>query len=283
MRISILVASLAALIVCCSFSPIKADTEEEMVQRYLSQSAKKQIKKIGWVSVNYTRSRINRDNNYNRFAMYETNNFTGNSIPWLDQSSAFGIDMGVILNGKMAVGLRGEYWLKLGSSATGTFQYNPPGGTATMITNPTSEIKVLGVAATFNYYIRNNPIPGDGLTKLALRIGATAGYYQADWNLWTEYQNLNLATSSPSGTNTTFRGTAPGFSLTFGADYPINFWDMAVGADFGYSYLNFTNVAWYNSLDQEVIVTYNGTSDSRVDLDLSGFTGKFELKRFFSW
>ena len=56
-----------------------------------------------------------------------------------------------------------------------------------------------------------------------------------------------------------------------------------IGVDFGYMYLNFKNIAWYNSADEEIVVTYNNSEDSRVDLGLSGFRGKVELKRFFTW
>jgi hypothetical protein len=50
-----------------------------------------------------------------------------------------------------------------------------------------------------------------------------------------------------------------------------------------YLYLNFTNVSWYNSQDQEIIATVDGTEDGRVDLDFSGVRGKVEIKRYFSW
>jgi hypothetical protein len=47
-------------------------------------------------------------------------------------------------------------------------------------------------------------------------------------------------------------------------------------------YLNFKNVAWYNDQDQEIVASYTGDADGRVDLGLSGFRAKIELKRFFS-
>ena len=53
--------------------------------------------------------------------------------------------------------------------------------------------------------------------------------------------------------------------------------------DANYLYLNFGNVAAYNSSDQEIVATYSGEEDGRVDLGMSGFRGKVELKRYFSW
>ena len=43
------------------------------------------------------------------------------------------------------------------------------------------------------------------------------------------------------------------------------------------------NMAWYNLQDQEIIATWNGVESGRVDLDMSGFRGKFEIRRYFSW
>ena len=74
-----------------------------------------------------------------------------------------------------------------------------------------------------------------------------------------------------------------GFGVFTGIDYPLGIFDLAVGVDVGYLYLNFANVAWYNSQDEEVIATYTGDRDGRVDLDMSGVRGKVEIKRFFSW
>ncbi|MDF1543823.1 MAG: hypothetical protein P1R58_01830, partial [bacterium] len=80
-----------------------------------------------------------------------------------------------------------------------------------------------------------------------------------------------------------FKGNAPGLSAGFGMDYPLNFYGLSFGADMSYFYLNFTNVAWYNSIDQEVVASVDGTEDGRIDLNFSGVRGKLELKRFFNW
>ena len=121
------------------------------------------------------------------------------------------------------------------------------------------------------------------VAKLTVRVGGTAGLYVANWDLWPEYRNLNLATNAPVNANTTFRGTAPGLTFNFGVEYPVGWAGLVAALDMNYLYLNFKNVAWYNASDEEVVVTYNGTADSRVDLALSGVRGKFEIKRYFNW
>ena len=153
----------------------------------------------------------------------------------------------------------------------------------TVAANPKSELRVLGVNTGFQYFLLNPPKTNQKLTGLAARIGATIGYYTASWDLWSQYENLNLATSTPVTDNTTFKGTAPGFSLGFGLDYPLGLLDLGLAMDASYLHLNFNNVAWYNSSDEEIIATNDGTVDGRVNLSLSGVRGKIELKRYFNW
>ena len=129
----------------------------------------------------------------------------------------------------------------------------------------------------------NPPTVNEQLTKPAVRLGGSVGYYQASWDLWQDYQNLNLATSESEPTNITYKGTGVGFMVNLGGDYPLKWNGLVVGADIGYLMLNFKNVSWYNSQDEEVVATLDGTSAGRVNLDLSGVKGRFEIKRFFSW
>ena len=124
---------------------------------------------------------------------------------------------------------------------------------------------------------------GEPSSKLSIKATGSVGYYQVNWDVWDGYENLNLSTSLPSGTNTTYSGSAPGVTMGMGIEYPTNLFGMVFGFDFRYLYLNFNNVGWYNSLDQEIIATWDFTEDSRVNLGLSGFRGRLELKRFFSW
>jgi len=279
-----LVCFVGALILALStVNVVSAETEQEIVNRYLQRAEKRQTKKLSWIAVNYQMDRINRNNDYNSFSNSISPQIPNADIPWLSQASTFGVDFGVALNKKFAWTVGGEYWLKMGVDNSGAYTYDPPLGAAVAVTNIKSEIKVYGVTTGMSYYLLNGPQPQQEVYKPALRVNGVVGYYHAAWDLWPEYENLNLTTGVADGANTTFEGNAPGASLGLGADYPLNFFGLAFSADFSYLYLNFTNVAWYNSQDEEIIVSYDGTADGRVDLELSGFRGKVELKRYFTF
>ncbi|MFH1374997.1 MAG: hypothetical protein ABII79_14530 [bacterium] len=283
MRSKMMVAGALAVMFCGTSVLATGDNEQEIIDRYLKKTQTKHIHKISWISASFTVNRINQDNPYNGFANYTSGHFSNTDIPWLGQAKTFGLEGGLILGRNFAWSLGGEYWLKLGTNQTGSFNYTPPGGTPAVVTNLVSQVQVWGIFSSIQYYLYNPPSRTGLINKLAVRIGGSLGYYQASWDLFSEYQNLNLTTSAPTGINTTFQGTAPSFSAHCGIDYPLSFMDMAIGANVGYIYLNFTNVAWYNQSDEEVVATYDGTAGGRVDLDLSGFCGKVELKRFFTF
>lgn len=278
-KITVVVASL--FIFCGGSILSAAETEQDIVNRFLKKTETKHVKKISWIAANFTLNRINRDNDYNKFANYSSDHFSNTTLPWLGEAKSFGIDLGLLLGKKFTWSVGGEYWLKMGTNKTGSFNYTPPDASPSVVDNLVSEVTVWGVSSTIQYYLYNPPSKSDLLNRLAVRVGGSVGYYQASWDLWDGYQNLNLATSTPTGTNTTFKGSAPAFSINAGVDYPLSFLDMALGIDIGYLYLNFTKVAWYNQSNEEIIATYNGASDGRVDLSFSGVRGKVELKRFF--
>ncbi len=259
--------------------------EQDVINRYIKKTVKKHARKIGWISANYTLNRINRNNDYNKFATYESGNFASTSLSTLDKAHSFGIDGGIIFPSKLAWSVGGEYWMKQGENVNGSFSYTPPGGSTVNISDLVSEIKVFGFSSGLQYYISSAPTAQDLNSSLALRVGAYIGYYQASWDLWDGYNNLNLSTSTTNNLNNTFKGSAPGYTVSMGIDYPMNILGLSTGIDFSYLYLNFNNIAWYNSIDQEMVASYSGTisEDSRVNLGLSGFRGKIELKKFLSW
>lgn len=275
--VSALILAIAAPVV------YSQETEQDIINRYLQKTEKKHVSKLGWASLHFTGNRINRHNDYNDFATNISTSLEGGDVAWLDQAFSFGADFGVVFKNKYAWFLGGEYWLKQGTSLSGDFTYTPAGGTPTIITDPTSEITVYGAYTGFQYYLMNPPTTENLLTKLCVRVNASVGFYGVSWDLFPEYQNLNLSTSASVQGNEKFSGTAPAFSIGAGVDYPVNFWNMAVGIDMSYLYLNFNNVAWYNAQDEEIVATYDNTEDGRVDLALSGIRGKIELKRYFSW
>jgi len=259
-------------------------TEQELIDKYLQKSKKVQekSKKLYWVTGHYSINRINRNNDYNKFAIYASSQFSNTDMSWLNTGSSLGLEFDWLVNKNFSWTLGGEYWMPLGETQVGTFDYTPPSGNST-VTELRSEIKVYGVSTGIQYYLLNPPTPTERLTKPAVRVGVGAGYYQVKWDLWDQYENLNLATATPSPINSTYRDNTLGFTFSVGGEYPISAKGFAFGVDLQYLYLNFKNVAWYNSQDQEIVPTYEGNPTSRVVLGLSGVRAKVELKKFFSW
>jgi len=280
MRLKSIVALVGVFILLSSSISMAESNEDKVVNSYLKKMEKKHAHKLTWISGTFSFNRINRHNDYNDFANYESNNFPSASISWLNDAKILGLELGVVFNDRFAWSLNGEYWLKLGQDLSGSYYYNP---IASNIENPKSDIHVYGFSTGLQYYFYNHPDKIGELKKLALRFGGSVGFYQVNWDLWSQYANLNLATNTSTGNNTTFKDNAPGFTVNIGSDYPIKLYKLVLGFDISYLYLNFNDVAWYNSLQQEVVATYNSTPDSRVDLNFSGVTAKMELKRFFSW
>lgn len=256
------------------------DTEQDIVNRYLEATTKKHTAKMGWASINFGIDRINRNNDYNGFANVESGYFPNATVSWLDNGYSFGADFGINFPSGLAWAFGAEYWLKMGEEMTGSFSYLP---SATAVVNPSSEIQVYGASTSLWYYLSNKPVANRSANGPAIRVGGSVGYYYVSWDVWPEYQNLNLATSVPVNNNTTFKGSAPGFGINLGMDYPLKFWNLALGMDMGYLHLNFTNVAWYNGNDEEIVASLSGDTDGRVDLAFSGVRGKFEIKRSFTW
>jgi len=292
MRFTTVVAFVGLLLIAAVGIQAASEQEQEAINKFFKKVEQKHTHKLGFFSFYGMMNRVNRNNDYNRFANYSSGQFANASIPWLGEAKAFGLDMGLVILDRVAWSIGGEYWLKMGSSTSGSFQYNGTGGSEPVeVSDLNSEIKVWGISTGADYYLTNRPKPVDHLKKLAFRVGGKVGFYQVSWNVWQEYANVNIeqslslgtATSDPSGDNTTFKGSTPGFSFHIGADYPLGTYQMVLGADFGYTHLNFSNVAWYNNSDEEVIATWDGTTDGRVDLDLSGVQGRIHLKRFISW
>jgi len=257
-------------------------SEQEIVDRYMKMTKDKQITKVSWLSAHFEVNRINRHNDYNAFATNESAKFTGTSIPWLGEVKSFGLNTGLVFRERFAWSIGGEYWLKHGVNESGTYTYNA-GGLAVEVDDFKSEISVWGISTGLQYYPFNHPTPTESLQKLSFRIGGSVGYYHASWSLWSAYQSINLSTSETEAENIAFTGSAPGFAAVMGLDYPLGWNGFAIGMETSYLHLNLGNVAWYNSNDEEIVATYNGTTDGRVDLNLSGVRARIEIKRFFSW
>ena len=284
MRLKLIALAIAAAAIMAQ--PVTAQfSEQEIIDRYMKKSdqMQKQHKKLYWLSGSYAMNRINKNNDYNNFANYTSAQFPTTDILWLNKANSFGLEFGWMFNKKFAVSIGGEYWMTLGQNQSGNFAYNRPIGGTTTVTELISEIKVYGLTSAVHFYLTNPPSSRNHLTNLAVKVGAGIGFYQVSWDVWDEYENINLSSSLPAAINATFKDSNIGLSLSAGAEYPLNFGSMSLGVDVNYLYLNFNNVAWYNSQDQEVVASYAGDTNSRVDLGLSGVRGKIELKKFFNW
>jgi hypothetical protein len=263
-------------------TPAPQTKEQEMVNSFINRTETKHKKKLGFISGYYAVDRINKKNDYNSFVTYQNQYLGGGKLSELGTASAIGLSFGMHINPKMAWNIGGEYWMKFGDNIPGTFTYAPPSGTVP-INNIQSELKVVGFNVGLTYYLVNPPTYTNQLQNVAVRTGFTAGYYSVSWDVFQQVENLNLATAAPAGTNATFKGSTPSFAGHLGIDYPVKFGNLVLGFDGSYQVMNFSNVAWYNSQDQEIVASYSGTSDGRVDLQLSGFRGRIELKRYFGW
>ena len=61
---------------------------------------------------------------------------------------------------------------------------------------------------------------------------------------------------------------------------PLPVAGLILEASAKYLYLNFGNVTWYNSNDEEVVAQFY---DEQVELDLSGPRAQIGFKRYFAW
>ncbi len=285
MRVRLALAITLVALIASSAMSAPNTKEQELVNQFLKKTEKKHSpKKLGWLSANFTYNRINRFNEYNSFTNHVNSNLSGGKFSTLDNALAAGVEVGVGMSRKLSWVIGGEYWMKTGDKVSGTVNYAPPsGGGPVQLTDPQSEIKVYGAYAGVNYSIWNPRSAGAVLNGGSAWVSGNAGYYQVNWDLFPQYENLNLSTATPDGTNATFKGNAPGFSIGAGFDYPVGFGGLAFAAEANYLHLNFTNVAWYNEADQEVVATYGDSPDSRVDLKMSGVRARISLKKFFGW
>ncbi|MEW5795693.1 MAG: hypothetical protein AB1772_04960 [Candidatus Zixiibacteriota bacterium] len=260
-----------------------AETEQEVINRYLQKTVAKHTTKLSWISFSVSMDRINRHNDYNDFAIIESAKLGSGEFSWIRQGFSVGADFGLMVHKRFAWSLGGEYWLKLGNNLPTGNTYLQLSTNTVVPADPKSELKVFGFTTSLQYYLINPPVASAKQNAYSVRVGGSVGYYSASWDLWPEYENLNLATAVPVGTNSTYKGTAPGFSFGMGVDYPLGWWDLGLAVDASYLYLNFGNVSWYNSNDEEIVASLDGTENGRVDLALSGVRGRIEIKRYFNW
>jgi hypothetical protein len=284
---SFLVLGLALLVAVPAFS----QSEDEIVASFLKKTEKKKSKHaVGFFVLNGSYGRISRDNKYNYFAgrvtpLVTSTNGSSTLVDDISNTQEISGAIGFMTSRKTAVSLGFSYWLKLGSSRTGDFNLslvneNDPNPHAGF--DLKSEVKVIGACANFDYFLSNPPDKDGVLRKLAVKLTAGGGYYKASWQLWDGFAGYNLTSLQSEAVGGKLSGSAPGGNLGISAEYPINFGGLIMEGLLRYTYLNFTNMKWYNGSNQEVVATYN-ESGSRVDLNFSGPRVQLGFKRYFSW
>jgi hypothetical protein len=261
-----------------------SQTEDEIIAKYLKKTEKKQSVKVGFVGLYGAYGKLPNETDYLAFRNYSNNSISpGNPIDGIWRSKQFGFEMGVMIARQFSLKIGFEYWLKMGNQTTGdyTFAIEPLGAQTDFTIK--SEVQVYGFSAGFDYYFLNPPGRRGEINALSARIGASGGLYMARWETWQGASAFNLSLDNYEQNFDPYKGTSPSFSVWLGADYPIQFFGLLVGAEVDYQYLNFDKLHAYNGLGEELYVTYSDNSADRVNLDFSGLRGKIVLKRYFTW
>jgi hypothetical protein len=283
---------LAVIFLLTTVVPAFAETEDEVIAKYLQKNVekKKEAKKdhVGFFTFNFSYGKLNNESPYNKFISYSNSNITlsdptSDRLEGIYRSKQIGANIGMMVSPRAAFKLGFEYWLKMGTNVTGDYNFSvEPLGEQTDF-NLRSEVKVYGITAGVDYYILNPPDNKGVFNTLAVRVGAGGGYYMSKWEIWEGNTSFNLATDTYDANDGKYESNAPGFNVSLGLDYPVRFFGMTLSADASFLFLNFTNVHGYNDLGEELYLTYSDNTDDRVDLDFSGLRGKVELKKFFCW
>ncbi len=287
-----IVSLLAVLFLFSTVVPAFGQTEDEIVANYLKKAEKKQSqiskKKIGFFSAHFAYGKLPDKSPNNQFVSFSNNHISpldANSgrLQGAYRSDQIGVNAGMMVSSRLAFKVNFEYWLKMGSNTTGDYNFAvAPIGVQNDF-NLLSELQVYGFGGGLDYYLLNPPDKDAHINSLSLHVGGGGGYYMANWDIWQGSSSFNLSTATYDENAQAIKGTAASFYGSVGIDYPIRFFDMVLGMEGQYQYLNFKNVHTYNSAGDELYLTYSDNSSDRVDIDLSGLRAKVELKKFFRW
>ncbi|MEE9441232.1 MAG: hypothetical protein V3V99_01000 [candidate division Zixibacteria bacterium] len=270
--------------------PSFAQTEEELVNKFLKKAEKNQIKKVGYLIIQGSYGRLNSDNDYNYFTgrvspLMATATGGPVSIDGIYRSKEFYLGFGILTSPKSSAQVGLTYWLKMGSKEVGNYDLTSLNLEDTDVRTDfdlSSQIQVYGLSGSFDYYLFNRPDKFGILEKAAIKVGGGSGIYFAKWDLWDGYSGFNLNTQTATTIEGNLTGMAPGFSAHVSAEYPIKMGGLILEGSLKYLYLNFAKMKWYNGNNEETVATYNLSGD-RVDLNLSGPRAQFGLKRYFCW
>ncbi len=268
------VLALTALLVLGVFTvSILAQTEDEIVARYLKKTEKKHHTRTGFFSAGFAYGKLQDDHDYNKFVDYSNGNLVpGKALDGIYRSDQIGVELGFMLYSSLAFKAGFEYWTKFGSDRD----------------NYQSEIQVYGLTGGVDYYLFNGPNAEGRLQGISPRLSLAGGIYFSNWEVWDGYDPINFTTGLPELTldddnSGPMKSTAPGITASLGVDVPTPVFELVLSAQGSYQYLNFSKVKAYNSIDDELYASYTDDINDRVELDFSGLRGKIELRRFFQW
>jgi len=259
-------------------------TEDDIISKYLKKMEKERKHKIYYGSLSFSYGKLPNESDFNTFSNYANVNIgPDNPMTGIWRSNEISANFGMMISKKTSFQLGFDYWLKMGDDKIGDYDFGiSPLGIQTDF-ELVSQVQVYGISGGFDYHLTNPP-DNDGLVNgLNVRVGGGGGIYFSKWEIWNGANSFNLSTAIPEQNIDPLNGTAPGFSVWLGTDYPTGLFGLLLSGNVSYLYLNFNNVYSYNDIDEELYLTYSDNPDDRVELDFSGLRGKFEIKRYFRW
>jgi hypothetical protein len=283
----ILIAVAAFLL--AAVAPISAQqTEDEIVAKFLKKQEQKHFNKIGFVSAYFSYGKLQDDNPYNEYVNFANLNIAPiggvyDKLSAVKKSNQFGATLGMMLSKRMGFKLGFEYWLKMGTDVIGDYDFDIAPLGEHYDFNLVSEVQVYGANIGVDYYLMNPPDYNGRFQGFALRVCGGAGYYMSQWKLWQGTSSYNLATGATETAVDPQKGSAPALYGGLGCDLPVGFLGLTFGMEAIYTALNFDNLKSYNSLNEELYLTYPNDNAKRLNLDFSGIRGKIELRKFFTW
>lgn len=279
---------LAATIMLGAIGPVFAQTEDEIVSKFMRKTEKKHINRVGFIAAYFSYGKLSDNSSYNKYSIFVDKNLTANNPSDLKMDGAYrsdqlGISLGMMIAPRIAVKLGFEYWLKMGTNKMGDYDFNlAPFGEQRNF-NLVSELQVYGITSGLDLYLLNPPDKFGQFHSLAFRISGGGGFYMTQWKIWHGSNSFNLSTGASEANIEPLKGSAPGFYGGIGFDLPIRFLGMTLGSEIIYMVMNFNSVKSYNRLGEELYLSYPDDTSKPIKLDYSGPRGKMELKKFFSW
>ncbi len=267
----------AVIFLLTAVAPTFAQTEEEIVAKYLQKVEKKHKSKVGFISGYFKYGKLKDDIGYKTFNFSASTDITtiGGTVDpdvgiW--RSKELGLNFGMMIAKSALFKVGFDYWMTMGDNVDvdmnmtiGTFNFSDE-------YTAKSDVSVLGFNTGFDYFLLNAPDQSGNLPGLAVKVGGGGGLYIARWKLWEDGDD----DSEP------LKATAPGFWIHGGLEYPTGLIGLVVSADASYFFLNFNNFDSYNNAGGELDMTYPDNG-KELALDFSGPRGKIELKRYFQW